>query len=95
MARLDKIGTVATCVYHNGDFTCVKYHYTDVVKFNWDKIILNSNGWQTQTTKTRMNQASNQFGLNFQVYQKNWDWFIDYNGQTVEFYDGIELVRSH
>ena len=72
---------------------CVRYHQTDVVKFNHEKIILNSGGWNTFTTKTRMNQASNQFGLGYYVYQRDFDWYVDYNGRTLEFFRHMELDR--
>ena len=73
---------------------CVKYHNTDVVKFNKDRIILNSGNWHTATTKARMNQTSNQFDLKYQVYQENFAWFVDFNGETLEFNDRIILKRG-
>jgi hypothetical protein len=41
-----------------------------------------------------MNQASNQFGLGYQVYQKDWQWYVDFDGQTIDFHDGMELTRQ-
>ena len=94
MASLDKIGSHATSVYTHEDTTYVKYHWTNVVSFNRDEITLNTGGYFTNTTKTRMNQTSNQFGLGFRVYQKNFDWFAEYNGKTFEFLkDELTLER--
>ena len=100
MGQMQTIGKTATTIYHNGTHTCVKYHQTDVVKFNEHEIILNSNGWTTATTKARMNQTSNQFGLGFQVYQKDFNWFVDWHytdrhnePQTIEYFDGLTLKR--
>jgi hypothetical protein len=94
MASLNKIGTHATSVYTHEDTTYVKYHYTNVVSFNRDEIKLNTGGYFTNTTKTRMNQTSNQFGLGFRVYQKNFDWFAEYDGKTFEFLkDELTLER--
>ena len=102
----DTVGSHKTTIYHEGNHTCVKYHATDVVKFNDNEIILNSGGWHTNTTKMRMNQTSRQFGLRFNVYQKDFEWFVDYwygNGpadysneqfQTIEFFDGLTLKRG-
>ena len=59
----------------------VRYWATDVVKFDNDKIILNNGGWYTSTTKKRMNQVSKEFNLGFYVYQKNYDWFVDYDNK--------------
>jgi hypothetical protein len=63
----------------------VVYHSTDVVKVTPTKIILNTGGWYTVTTKNRMNQTSNQFNIGFYVYQKNCNWFVTYLGKTTEF----------
>lgn len=94
MARQDRIGTHATSVFNDGPQTNVVYHRTAVVKFDHRTIVLNSGGWRTTTTKTRMNQTSNQYDLGFSVYQKNRVWYIDFDGKTLEFYDGITLRRK-
>lgn len=90
---MTQIGRVATTVKNINEYTVVTYHQTDVVKFNENEIILDSGGWLTQTTKNRMNQTSWQFGLEFSVYQRNKKWFVDYKGDTLDFYDGITLKR--
>ena len=74
--------------------TVVRYHATNVVVFNKNKIVLNSGGWQTTTTKKRMNQASEAFDLGFHVWQDNWGWLVGVpNGETVEFSDGLVIDR--
>jgi hypothetical protein len=93
MTQLTKVGRVATTVANDGKYTIVTYHQTQVVKWNWNKIILDSGGWETQTTKNRMNQASNQYGLGYQVFQHDFTWYVDYKGQTLEFHDGMVLER--
>ena len=108
MTQTNKIGKVATNVITASGYTCVIYHSTTVVKFSYDKkeIILNSGGWHTYTTKMRMNQAANQFGLDFVVFQRKHEWFVcygfkkDYMTHTmgwtkeVEFKDGMKLVKD-
>jgi len=91
MSQQYKIGTHKTNIFEDENFTYVIYHSTAVVKYDFDKIILNTGGWRTSTTKTRMNQSSNQFNLGFQVYQKDFDWFVDYCGKTYNF-DEDELI---
>ena len=76
------IGTHKTSIRTASNLTSVRYWETDVVKFDNDKIILNNGGWYTSTTKKRMNQVSEQFNLGFYVYQRNYNWFVDYNGKT-------------
>ena len=95
MAQQNQIGTPKTKVFTENGVTYVKYHNTRVVAFSENAIILDTGGWFTPTTKTRMNQTSNAFGLGFQVYQKNYEWFADYNGKTYEFTkDHLSLKRN-
>jgi hypothetical protein len=76
MARIDQLGKTATRVYQEDGYTCVRYHATDVVRFNEHYIELDTGGWETPTTKLRMNQASNQFKLGFRVYQRDYIWHV-------------------
>lgn len=83
MTKLNKVGTVSTTVSNDGVYTIVTYHSTQIVKFNEKEIILNTGGWSTSTTKNRMNQASNQFNLGYQVWQEKGEWFVQWkNGLT-------------
>lgn len=78
MAQTHKLGTRHTTVTRkpNGELR-VTYHSTDVVIVrSLGAITLDTGGWRTATTKTRMNQASNQFGLGFQVHQDEFAWFV-------------------
>jgi len=86
MAQTNKVGAHKTRIYtDDAGYTCVLYHSTNVVKYNNDYIILNTGGYYSNTTKLRMNQASNQFGLGYKVYQKNYEWYVDYGGHTFHF----------
>jgi len=73
-------------------FTNIIYHSTSVVAFNDNEIILDTGGWYTKTTKERMNEASRTFNLGFSVYQKNYQWFIDYQGQTIPFDNSVKTL---
>lgn len=60
-----------------------------------DDIVLNTGGWKTATTKTRMNQAANEFELGYQVFQKNHEWFVTWRGETLPFIgDSITLYKG-
>jgi len=86
MARTDKLGTTATTVYTEDDWTVVRYHQTDVVRFReGGPIILNTGGYRTVTTKLRMNQASSQFGLGYRVSQNNFTWYVDFEDKCHVF----------
>ena len=93
MTRTFEVGRVHTTIATRDGMITVTYHQTDVVKFNENKIILNSNGYHTNTTKTRMNQASHQFALLFAVYQKDFSWFVTFKGREIPFMDGMILKR--
>jgi hypothetical protein len=83
--QLNTVGTHKTTVSQKDSVLSVVYHWTEVVKVTPKEIILDTNGWWTNTTKARMNQASNQFDLGFRVYQKNFEWFVEYKGKTIHF----------
>ena len=71
------------------------YHGTCVVRYSPSKetVTLNSNGWLTVTTKRRMNQASNQFHLGFQVVQRAGDWYVCRPGhdKMLPYHDGMSF----
>jgi len=73
--------------------TRVFFHETPVVSFNERSIALNTGGWRTRTTKARMNQASQEFELGFQVLQKQNEWLVEYQDETRPFLSD-ELVLS-
>ena len=95
MAQQDTIGTHKTTVKGTENGLSVVYHWTEIVRTTPTEIHLDTNGWWTNTTKTRMNQTSNQFRLGFTVYQKNYEWYIEYKGKTIHFNKPqITLKRS-
>jgi hypothetical protein len=86
-------GARATSIRTEGTRTVVRYHETDVVSFDASTIRLNSGGWRTYTTKARMNQASNQFGLGYNVEQDKGQWYVRFNGGRMPFFDGCIIDR--
>jgi len=92
MPRMDKLSTYKTTFKLDGDKGCVTYTDTDIVEWVKNKITLRSGGWESVTTKRKMNQAANQFNLGYSVFQKDFVWYVDTpQGDTVKFYDGMEL----
>lgn len=70
MAQPHEVRGVATSVTYGLEGPSVTYHRTEVFRLTNDQIVLNTGGWWTATTKLRMNQAFNQFGLPWSVYQE-------------------------
>lgn len=86
-------GKTATSEYNlAGNYTVVNYQGTNVVSFNDRTIILDPHGWWTKTTKRRMNQASEEHDLGYWVYQKNGQWYCDYDGRTIPFADSALIL---
>ena len=84
-----------TRVLPDKDKIRVFFHNTPVVAFDDRSIMLNTGGWRTRSTKVRMNQASQEFGLNFRVFQKQREWFVDYQEEVRPFTsDKIKLDRN-
>lgn len=94
MTQMMRVSGRSTDIYTDENGTHVTYHGTRVVSFNDKEITLRSGGWQSYTTKARMNQAANQFNLKFSVYQERSTWFVNWRGTTTLFRDGMVLPRS-
>lgn len=68
----------------------IRYHDTDVVTFKKNKVILNSGGFRTSTTKARMNEHLKMSNLT--VFTDKGIWYVCPIGnwdQKEYFYDGI------
>lgn len=95
MATQMRIGKTATSVSRDEfGILRVTYHSTPVVTvYPNGRIDLNHGGYMTATTKTRMNQSSNQLHLGFNVWQENFEWFIDVDGRTIPFDESVKTIR--
>ena len=63
----------------------IMLHSTYVVKIHPDNTYtLQTGGWQTLTTKDRINQYSP-----VRVYQRNYEWFVTLNGKEYPFMEGM------
>jgi len=72
-----------------GDAIRVRYHNTDVVTYHLGgSIELNSGGYQTVTTKQRMNQL---LPPGHGVYQHRHEWFVQTPNGSYPFEDGATL----
>jgi len=55
----------------------VTYCNTQIVRVNNDgTVTLNTGGYETVTTKKKMNQAAKQFGLGYSVSQRASRWYV-------------------
>ena len=79
----------ATRVLEDSGVTSVFYHDTAVVQFNNNVVELDTGEFLTKTTKARMNQVSEVFGLGFEVFQRNFEWFVKTPHGVFEFEDNF------
>ena len=62
---------------HDGR-TIVRLHSTDIVDIDTkdNTITLNTGGWNTVTTKERMNAVLNAFDSPYRVHQRDFQWYV-------------------
>ena len=79
--------TNCSSIYLHGHLICTFCHETLAVK-------LDSCGYTTNTTKSRLNALLEEVKWGCKVFQKNFDWFVNYNNQTTLFRDGMILLDA-
>ena len=97
MRKLSKYATTISNFFGDSDLgqcTAIIYHSTPIVRVTDKAIKLESGGWRTATTKKKMNQGLAELGVNFiYVFQKNYLWYVNVNGQAQEFKDGMIIPK--
>ena len=88
-----------TSVSYNENTNCssVYLHGHQIATFdhNLKAVKLSSCGYQTVTTKSRLNAILEEVKYGCRVFQKQWDWFVSYNNQTQSFIDGMILIDAN
>ena len=79
--------TDCSAVYLHGNQIATVDHNTQAVK-------LSSCGYETTTTKSRLNAILEEVKYGCKVFQKNFNWFVSYNDQTRNFWDGMILIDA-
>ena len=86
-----------TCTtFDNTLENCFIYlHGNHIATYNYasQELSLFDGGWQSNTTKSRLNALCYEFATGFSVFQKNWNWFVsDFQAKTIKnFTDGITV----
>ena len=87
-----------TRVEFNNNTNCstIVLHSTAIAVFdhNTKAVKLNTGGWHSNTTKSRLNAILSEVKWGARVFQKNFDWFVSFNNQTQDFVDGMILIDS-
>ena len=79
--------TNCSSVFLHGHRIATVDHSTNAVK-------VSSCGWQTVTTKSRLNAILSEVKYGCSVFQKQWNWYVSFRGQTQDFMDGMILLDT-
>ena len=92
-------GSSNTRVEYNENTNCssVYLHGHQIATFahNLKAVKLSSCGYTTNTTKSRLNAILDEVKYGCRVFQKNSNWFVSYNNQTQDFWDGMILIDAN
>ena len=78
----------------NCSSVCLHGHHIATYDHNLKAVKLSSCGYETVTTKSRLNAILEEVKYGCKVFQKDWNWFVNYNGTTQRFWDGMILIDA-
>jgi len=80
-------------IFHDG-VSFVYLHGNCIAQVRENSISLFDGGWQSNTTKSRINAILSVHGLPGEgVFQKNFQWFLNYAGNgAIPFFSGMRLA---
>ena len=88
-----------TTVSYNENTNCASVllhgHQIATLDHNTNALKLSSCGYETVTTKSRLNAILDEVKYGCRVFQKQFEWFISYNNQTQSFVDGMILLDTN
>lgn len=79
--------------YYSGfDISRVYLHNTLIAEIGPTYLQMFDGGWQTPTTKSRLNSILQKHGNGERIFSKNFEWFlVTDNGETIPFVSGMRL----
>jgi hypothetical protein len=84
-----------TVLHSDNDKQTLVYYETPIVEFDEKDIILNTGGYRTHSTQSRMNWVSREFDLGFRIQAKGEEWVVNYQDEEHPFTDeAIRLKRK-
>ena len=81
-----------TGVFSDGNVSKVYLHGNHIATVKDHSIIIKDGGWQSNTTKSRLNALLDEFSYGMRVFQKNYEWFVSYKNVKEDFVSGMELA---
>ena len=87
-----------TQVNYNSNTNCSSIylhgHQIATVDHNLKAVKLSSCGYETRTTKSRLNAILQEVKYGGRVFQKDFNWFVKYQDQVASFWDGMILIDA-
>ena len=87
-----------TAVEFNESTNCsnVFLHGNRIATFDHElkAIKLSSCGWQTPTTKSRLNAILQEVKPGCGIFQKQFEWFVSFRDDVKDFFDGMILIDA-
>lgn len=77
-----KVGNNTYLIRRDDEEIALRLHATDILTFCPDRVIYNTGGWETVTTKARLNAWGPLY-----IFQRDWEWFTTIDGEVVPFED--------
>ena len=85
-------------VTYNESTNCssVRLHGHLIATFdhNLKAVKISSCGYETVTTKSRLNALLEEVKFGCKVFQKDFNWFVKYQDQVASFWDGMILIDA-
>ena len=78
----------------DGNTTIVTLYDTDIVRISPDVIALNTGGYNTATTKRRINEVLSHYGIDASVYVKAKIWYVMARGHSITFNNTVSFPRQ-
>ena len=76
---------------HEG-ISIVRLHGNKIAEVCQGILTIFDGGWQSNTTKSRLNALLDEFSYGMRVFQKNFEWFVSYKNVSEDFVSGMELA---
>ena len=95
--NMSKQNTMVKCFKTNGVTTDIDVflHGNHIASLDTatHKLTIKDGGWQSVTTKSRLNALLDEFVPDMGIFQKNWQWFVSdrLTGQVVAFVSGMTV----
>lgn len=88
MSRPSKLAHNTT-IRHEGGDVIVRLHHTDILTVHPDdSFTLNTGGWETTTTKQRLNAL---LPRGYRIFSNSFKWYVSTPSGEIPFYDGMTL----